>query len=43
MNSTMGSTLRPRALDVRSLNYFEAFELLIVIKTFNKFSVKFIN
>jgi len=28
------------ALDVRSLNYFEAFEMLIPMKTFYKFSVK---
>ena len=27
MNSTIGSTLGPRALDVGSLNYFEAFEI----------------
>jgi len=43
MNSTIGSTLRPRALDVGSLNYFEAFEMFIDIKTFLKFSVKFKN
>jgi len=39
----MGSTLGPRALDVGSLNYFEAFEMFIAIKTFYKFSVKFKN
>jgi len=43
MNSTMGSILGPRALDVGSLNYFEAFEMLIAIKTFYKFSVIFKN
>jgi len=32
MNSSIGSTLRLRALDVGSLNYFEAMEILIVIK-----------
>jgi len=43
INSTIGSTLGPRALDVGSLNYFEAFEMFIAIKTFYKFSVKFKN
>jgi len=43
MNSKIGSTLGPRALDVGSLNYFEAFEIFIDIKTFYKFSVKFKN
>jgi len=37
MNSTIGSTLGPRAMDVGSLNYFEAFEMLIAIKTFSNF------
>ncbi len=32
MNSTIGSTLEPRALGVGSLNYFEAFEMFIAIK-----------
>jgi len=32
MNSTIGSTLEPRALDVGSLDYFEAFEIFIAIK-----------
>ncbi len=43
MNSTIGSTLEPMALDVGSLNYFEAFEMFIAIKTFYKFSVKLKN
>jgi len=43
MNSTIGSTLEPWALDVGSLNYFKAFELFIAIKTFYKFSVKLKN
>jgi hypothetical protein len=40
MNSTIGSTQGPRALDVGSLNYFEAFEMFIAIKIFYKFLVK---
>jgi len=32
MNSTISSTLGPKAFDVGSLNYLEAFELLIAIK-----------
>jgi len=32
MNSKIGCTLGPRALDVGSLNYFEAFEMFIAIK-----------
>jgi hypothetical protein len=43
MNSTIASTLGPRALDVGSLNYFEAFEIFLDIKTFYKFLVKFKN
>ena len=43
MNSTIGFTLGPRALDVGSLNYFEAFDMFTAIKTFYKFSVKFKN
>ena len=31
MNGTIGSTLVPRALDMGSLNYFEAFEMFIAI------------
>jgi len=31
MESTIGSTLVPRALDMVSLNYFEAFEMFIAI------------
>ena len=31
MNGTIGSTLVPRALDMESLNYFEAFEMFIAL------------
>ena len=31
MNSTIGSTLGPGALDMGSLHYFEAFEMFIAI------------
>jgi hypothetical protein len=37
MNSTVGSTLGPGALDVGSLNYFEAIKLVTALKTFYKF------
>ena len=37
---TLGCT---RALDMGSLNYFEAFEMFKAIKTFYKFSVKLKN
>jgi len=43
MNSSIGSNIGPRALDVGSLYYFEAFEMIITITTFYKFSVKFKN
>jgi len=32
MNSSIGSTLGPRALDVRSLNYIEATEPFIIYR-----------
>jgi len=47
MNRTKGSTLGPRAMNVGSFNYmgsfnyFEPVEMLMAIKTFYRFSVKF--
>ena len=38
MNSSIWSTLGPRALDVGSLNHFEAIEMLIAIQKLTNFN-----